>query len=160
VGRYVESDPIGLRGGINNYEFAKQKPLSEIDLFGLAPDIESSDEPFPFTGRFPPLETDPVSRLLCRLIGIRCATPPTGNIIEGSKPQDGVCSGIGDLIGGNRTDCRKRCCIEHDQCFARNFCNVTSWYTLPFFNSGCSSCNKEAVSCLQKNWTKGDCECS
>ena len=43
IGRYVESDPIGLRAGLNTYVYVKNRPLKKVDPKGLM----GFDPPYP-----------------------------------------------------------------------------------------------------------------
>jgi RHS repeat-associated protein len=44
VGRYIESDLIGLRGGLNTYSYGKADPVYTTDRFGLAPSRDDFED--------------------------------------------------------------------------------------------------------------------
>ncbi len=40
MGRFLSIDPIGLRGGLNLYRYVNNRPVTERDSTGLAPELE------------------------------------------------------------------------------------------------------------------------
>ncbi|MBL0141789.1 MAG: RHS repeat-associated core domain-containing protein [Betaproteobacteria bacterium] len=53
IGRYVQSDPIGLKGGIDTYEYVRGNPLRLFDPKGLREPPADDSGNLPWPGRDP-----------------------------------------------------------------------------------------------------------
>jgi RHS repeat-associated protein len=98
TGRYIESDPIGLEGGVNTYVYVNNRTLNITDRFGLMSTGSEHDIPH---GIYPPCQT-----MMCNL---------EMNGTELCTREDGMtCSGT--HCWNDKLDCFGAVCFRNRDC--------------------------------------------
>ncbi|MEZ5571552.1 MAG: RHS repeat-associated core domain-containing protein [Halioglobus sp.] len=130
TGRYIQSDPIGLNGGLNTYAYVGGNPLKYTDP----------------TGEDVGVTLVVVWALAYCLDAGDYISTPAGNShgkdIAGD--QDQICSSVAYPL--NAFDRAKQYSAVHDACYSSNGCSANSWIISALGGTkACNKCNSTAV---------------
>jgi RHS repeat-associated protein len=139
--------PYRLPLEINPYVYVANNPLRWIDRYGF--EATWGGDPFYELPDSPPYT-------------LPAPIDPNGNYRPGFSEQDAICT-LPGIIGqaANANSCVLDCCKAHDDCYARNRCNASSWRgNFLGENMACQQCNAEARRCVASAISNGCSSCS
>jgi RHS repeat-associated protein len=150
LGRYLQSDPIGI---LRDYSAPQRQVAARMGVaIPEKTELRNLNHNYVYANNNPVMYTDPTGEDAGATIAIIWAIAyfshagdyigePNGNFNGGPNPsgQDWKCS-LGPGLGVLADSCVKDRCIDHDQCYEDNGCNMSSWATSAL--GGTKSCNR------------------
>lgn len=137
IGRYIEADPVGLRGGPNLFTYVQNKPLNNIDQYGLLSSSPASSSTCDFYDKMceKSRKCGPYDRYAC--ITKKCCQAFGDGLVPDCirgclyKWETSKCSAY---AGDEKKKCRR---IEHWDCYTRCNGDILGAYYLLFPKKEC-----------------------